>query len=515
MTSELNISTDKIFLDFKKHFEIEGNEKILFSAKYGTGKSFFLNKFFTEEEIDKNYKVITISPINYSVSNNEDIFELIKADIIRNFFLNDTLKFTKGDNSFDKLTVVKEYLKYSRKHPYKIGKQLIEGLAKVGTLGLSAQTGIDSAFGVIDDFRKFEKELNEKHKTTEDSAEEFSEDIQNKIGSYLEYNFISKLISEVLQKIKTKEKKDNVLVIEDFDRLDPAHIFRILNIFSAHTIDERNKFGFDKVVIVCDLQNIESLYKHLYGNDIDFNGYIDKFYSLHPYSFDNAKAIYFFLSNNFKLPIEDYSLKALAHLLRFFDRDAKTKIRLRKMAKSTIDKLEENPVLVSYNYKEDFDPVFNQIPYLDGRTEVLEIFSRDVQLISIIKFLKNLYGGYDELLKVIDFQQNIDYQMNSEESFNYLRLLSIPAMLCADTSEHFRLFFKSKESFEYPEFYFASGQVRCVTKWNQSNKYLTGSFYEKSTLIYLGRDTYFMNFRSVIEILRRFIQVGLDKEWLN
>lgn len=45
--------------------------------------------------------------------------------------MNGTLTFINGDISFDKLTVVKEYFKHSVKHPYKIGKQLIYGLAKL------------------------------------------------------------------------------------------------------------------------------------------------------------------------------------------------------------------------------------------------------------------------------------------------------------------------------------------------------------------------------------------------
>lgn len=65
-----------------------------------------------------------------------------------------------------------------------------------------------------------------------------------------------------------------MLVVEDLDRIDPAHLFRILNVFSAH-IDycykygnkaedsiAGNKFGLDNIVLVCDFSNIRKLFRH-------------------------------------------------------------------------------------------------------------------------------------------------------------------------------------------------------------------------------------------------------------
>ena len=39
----------------------------------------------------------------------------------------------------------------------------------------------------------------------------------------------------------------------------------------------KNKFGFDKIIVVCDYNNIQSLFHCRYGHDADFSGYIDKF----------------------------------------------------------------------------------------------------------------------------------------------------------------------------------------------------------------------------------------------
>lgn len=74
----LQISIDNISLDFTHH--LKNNNRILFSGAYGTGKTYFLKKYF--EERKGEYNVFHIFPVNYQVSQNEDIFELIKIDIL-------------------------------------------------------------------------------------------------------------------------------------------------------------------------------------------------------------------------------------------------------------------------------------------------------------------------------------------------------------------------------------------------------------------------------------------------
>src|SRR5690606_38851151 len=64
---------------FKQHINLENNQRILFSGIFGLGKTYFIEKFFREHE--ESYILIKLNPVNYSVSNNEDIFELIKFDI--------------------------------------------------------------------------------------------------------------------------------------------------------------------------------------------------------------------------------------------------------------------------------------------------------------------------------------------------------------------------------------------------------------------------------------------------
>lgn len=82
------ISIDKELVAFKEH--LERNERTIFSAKFGDGKTYFLNEFKkkysddNKESADKKekYYFITLYPVNYSVAENQDIFEYIKRDIL-------------------------------------------------------------------------------------------------------------------------------------------------------------------------------------------------------------------------------------------------------------------------------------------------------------------------------------------------------------------------------------------------------------------------------------------------
>lgn len=66
------------------HNHLLSHERIVLSAKFGDGKSFFLNEFKKKCANDDNspYEFITLYPVNYQVLENKDIFELIKHDVL-------------------------------------------------------------------------------------------------------------------------------------------------------------------------------------------------------------------------------------------------------------------------------------------------------------------------------------------------------------------------------------------------------------------------------------------------
>lgn len=134
-----------------------------------------------------------------------------------------------------------------------------------------------------------------------------------------EEDIITAIIKRAVNDFKRRTNKSVVLIIEDLDRIDPAHLFRILNIFSAHmdyaykyftkpgTTLVGNKFNLDNVVLVGDYSNIRKIFKHFYGEHTDFNGYIGKFLSSKPFMYslrqERLKYIYERLSTVTNCPV--------------------------------------------------------------------------------------------------------------------------------------------------------------------------------------------------------------------
>ena len=142
---------------------------------------------------------------------------------------------------------------------------------------------------------KFFESHDREGKNDEEESNKFLKVISEKEGSIFEDNFITQLLRQQIKKI-ANSGKETVLIIDDLDRVDPEHTFRILNVISAHydtlynaPIYENNKFGFDKIILVCDLQNIRYTFEHRYGSKVNFTGYISKFYSTSPFQYDNKR----------------------------------------------------------------------------------------------------------------------------------------------------------------------------------------------------------------------------------
>ncbi len=79
------------------------------------------------------------------------------------------------------------------------------------------------------------------------------------VGTPYEQDHISN-INEILGRLKKDtDNLKTVLLIDDFDRIDPEHTFRLLNIFASQCDPQSlrgMKFNFDHVIIVCDVNNI-------------------------------------------------------------------------------------------------------------------------------------------------------------------------------------------------------------------------------------------------------------------
>lgn len=281
----IKIETTEISNDFKQHLELVNNKRILFSGPFGTGKSTFLKEFSEKE--NEGFFYLKIFPVNYSVSANEDVFELIKFDLLLQLM----------GNYYEEIELEKEDFTLLLKSQVFIMERMKFMPLLYAILGFSEKIGtpivkfIEALEKTVGDFKAFNDEIKIDE---ENDITAFLESIQNTKGSSHEMDAVSELIFDLIGRIKTKyPKKESVLIIDDLDRLDPEHIFRLFNIFSAHydEINDKNKFGFDKVIFVCDMDNIRKIFHHKYGTGVDFSGYIDKFYSIEPFDFDNRKYV--------------------------------------------------------------------------------------------------------------------------------------------------------------------------------------------------------------------------------
>lgn len=180
-------------------------------------------------------------------------------------------------------------------------------------------------------------------------------------NSVYENDIITKIIRDNIKDYQKKYGKRVVLVIEDMDRLDPAHLFRIMNVFSAHMdygyrsmqpIDSSlvgNKFGVSNVVFVMHEKNTEAIFHHFYGECADYDGYMSKFYNKDIFRFSLAEE-----KENYALAlISEETGLGEERIKEYFDKGflaAKTMLQII----FAMDKIEEQ--FYSIRVKEDIRP---------------------------------------------------------------------------------------------------------------------------------------------------------------
>ncbi len=260
--------------DFSQY--LETTDRIILSAKFGDGKTYLLNELRKDEAIQDKYEFFTIYPVNYSVAKNEDVFEYIKRDIIvqlyeRKLLDNIDLNALFGSVfTFDDLTSVVSFL-------------------------LSFVPMGKFYNKVYNKFLEIKKKYDEKKHTADKYLSQFA----NTAGCIYEEDGYTKLIRIAIEWIsqdhslngEERKAKKPVLIIEDLDRLDPKHLFRILNVVSAHIDDSKqpdivgNKFGFNNIVLVMDYDVTKHIFHHFYGAQACYEGYMSKFLSREPFRY--------------------------------------------------------------------------------------------------------------------------------------------------------------------------------------------------------------------------------------
>ena len=288
--------------EFYRHLSAADVDRTIFSAKFGDGKTEFLHQF--KEKYSNEYTFYTLYPINYQIAPNEQVMEYIKRDLLFQLILNGAftsigkipdsilLQWYVNENLFD---IAKDIIKFT---PSILGSENQFAAVLKGVTAL-----IKGIKKQCEKFKEFKTEITE---GDFEKAVNIIGNLSEGAGNIYELDPISWLIA---QGIANKGGKP-VLIIEDLDRIDPAHLFRILNIFSAHIdrhylcsnktinkdgeekkLDElSNKFGFDKIIFVMDADATRSVFNNFYG-DSNYEGYINKFFSKRVFHYsitDNA-----------------------------------------------------------------------------------------------------------------------------------------------------------------------------------------------------------------------------------
>lgn len=284
------IPVDDAIERFQNH--LLSHDRVILSAKFGDGKSFFLNEFKKkcEDSKDSPFKFITLYPVNYQVLENKDIFEIIKHDVLLQM-----LMLRMIDVNYE-ITNEMALAFYLQTHFSTVAESFFSMLHLIGIADPQTQ-GLLDIFKSISWLKSLKDEVNAVKKEIDQSdyLDSYLATFDEK--SVYENDIVTKIIRDNIDTYQKSYNKKVVLIIEDMDRLDPAHLFRIMNVFSAHMdygyrsmqpIDDSlvgNKFGVSNVVFVMHEQNTKALFHHFYGDYADYEGYMSKFYNKDIFNF--------------------------------------------------------------------------------------------------------------------------------------------------------------------------------------------------------------------------------------
>lgn len=395
---------------------LETTDRIILSAKFGDGKTYLLNELRKDEAMQDKYEFFTIYPVNYSVAKNEDVFEYIKRDIIvqlhkKKLFENIDLNTLFGSVfTLNDLTSVVPFLLSL----VPLGELCNEGYSK---------------------FLEIKKKYDEKKHIVDKYLLQFA----NTAGCIHEEDGYTKLIKKAIKWIsqdhslngKVKKAKKPVLIIEDLDRLDPKHLFRILNVVSAHIDDSKqpnnvgNKFGFNNIVLVLDYDVTKHIFHHFYGEQACYEGYMSKFLSREPFRY----SIKYTLIRAFEAQLgEKLGIhELLPHLQNFREKLAGSSLRdLYKLTQFDTDSYFNG---FEYSYfggsMPTSLPLFHLIIYMMESGMSVEKIEEDLQ--SLNDFIFQISNGYSIQYKVIKLlypvyitkSPNIEYIKAYNATYNF------------------------------------------------------------------------------------------------
>ena len=374
--------------DFAQY--LETTDRIILSAKFGDGKTYLLNKLRNDEAMKDKYEFFTIYPVNYSVAKNEDVFEYIKRDIIVQLHKKKLLENIDLNALFASVFTSDDFT------------SVVSFLLSFVPMGVFYNK-------VYHKFLEIKKKYDEKKHTADKYLLQFA----NTAGCIYEEDGYTKLIRMAIEWIRQdhsldgeeRKAKKPVLIIEDLDRLDPKHLFRILNVVSAHIDDSNrpdivgNKFGFNNIVLVMDYDVTKHIFHHFYGEQACYECYMSKFLSREPfrYSIKSIMIRAFEAQLGEKLGIHEL----LPHLQNFREKLAESSLRdLYKLTQFDTDSyFKVSKYCYSKGSMPTSLPLFHLIIYMMECGMPVEKIEEDLR--SLNNFIFKNSNGYSIQYKII------------------------------------------------------------------------------------------------------------------
>lgn len=308
---------DSAIKDFDNH--LKSHPRTILSAKYGDGKSYFLKA--AEKKLSKKYVFLKLYPVNYQVEENQGVFEYIKRDLLFQLYGNGMVP-----ESYFIPDSISSYF-FLQHNWEEFAKDILQCLSF-----LDASNTVKTTVGAF----RFLMSMREKYEDLKGNKNSVGSLLNDFLAGYdkkgiYEADPITSILCGIISAWKQEHPKQKIcLVFEDMDRIDPAHIFRILNVVSAHmdygykyavSPDSSlagNKFGVDNIVICLDYDNLHSIYRHFYGPDACFEGYISKF-SDNGYFQYSIKRLARHYYANLLVPVTGMDGKAISAILKRID----------------------------------------------------------------------------------------------------------------------------------------------------------------------------------------------------
>ncbi|MFK7798232.1 MAG: P-loop NTPase fold protein [Aureispira sp.] len=513
------IKTSSVNNYFGDHLEREYNERIIFTGQFGSGKTYFLKDFF--EKRKEQYNTFWLSPIKYSVASNEDIIEYIKLDIAM-MLVRDFLE-PSGVVTIPDGLMIHSYMTNNLGIFTEIFLKGVAGLAEVPKAIVST---MDSLKKQHTQYKNYKKEIHEKLKTDDKLLLEYINTNTTRIGSIFEDDIITQTIRASIAFInepraEEDQKKESVLVIDDLDRLDPDHIFRLLNIFSLHHDNylfgfHKNKFGFDKIILVCDIDSIEKFYYHKYGSEANFQGYIDKFCSTKYFRFSINDYVENFCKNQMSVnELDEASSVVLSKIFEVLIREKK--ITIRNLVKYSYTRPQKETY---FDYSFDFDEQRYSYNHLFIRSEKIHIGSQNFPFIRAIVILLEVVGGFKNFSAIIEdlltnkvaFSKDVGKATMDSLCLLYHLAKNYPKVnrLCFDYQEVWSGDWVGNAKMKYPTINIFGISVTLHLRWDRRKKYTGSLDYYEGTMLEI-QESYVVSEQGIFNVMKE-IMAFLEKE---